>query len=163
MAKTQTTKRLPAVSQATLNVDIDALAEKAESSKGFLPIANFGDKLTPGQWLVTFRNSKPRTVEKAFEDGAQRLAIDASMAPIKEDGSLGLAQDVSLFLRLQTPDEVEEERPMHSLTAGVLSLYRETGKDLNGVKAIIRKRVFRSKRANVGMTCGYDVLAQHDE
>ena len=141
--------------QATF--DVDALAEKAEARSGdFWPIMDFGPRTEPGKWRVTFDETKPRLIEKEFDDG-KRIGINARVARVLPDGTTAPEEEACLFMR---PDVDAKTGRLHSLTNGVLALYRENGNDLKGVSAIIRKRIYEHERH--GPTPAYDVLAVHE-
>lgn len=154
MAATKTNTKKNASAQSTL--DVDAVAERAETKTGFNPIMDLGPKLVPGKWTVTFDESKPRVTEKIFEsDNKPRYVIDVQGATILPDGSKGPVENLTLMF--PTP---YDDGALHSLTNGVLALYKTHQKDLKGVSAIIRKRIGTNRQG--AETPFYDVNELHE-
>lgn len=158
--KSAPTKGAPTKAKQTSLVDRLAASAKPSVGNDFLPIADFGDKLTPGKWAIEFLEDKPVEVEKVFDDGDPRLKVDARMARIVDGVAQG-SEDVSIFLRIPADYDAEDPNAkLPSLPNGILSLYKETG-GLKGVKASIRKRIYEHER--FGKSTAYDVRAMHDE
>lgn len=137
-------------------IDVDEIAKNATASTGdFSPIMDFGPKNEPGKWRVTFDETKPRLIEKEFDDG-KRIGINVRAARVLPDGTTAPEEDACIFMR----PEADKNGRLHSLTNGVLALYRENGNDLKGVRAVIRKRIYDHEK--YGATPAYDVIPVHE-
>lgn len=149
--------------QAKMNeeqIDIDSLAEAAVETKGFLPILDFGKKTEPWEGVVVFDESRPHETDRTFEDDDgdhKRLVINVSVRRKLPDGSLGPADARAIMFRGQP----YADGKLHSLTNGILALWRENGKDLKGVEATITKRTYDHPKR--GASCAYDVRAVHSD
>jgi hypothetical protein len=146
-------------------LDIDRLAddEAVQPSRADMrQIASFGPKTTPGKWEVVFDESKPREIPENDKFDGPRLGIDVTMRQVLPDGSLGSPEELCIFMRVEKTKDKNGVLRYHSLTNGILVLYKENDRDLKGVKARIVKRVYDSDRPGVGETCAYDVRQVHE-